>query len=657
VQVDGVWANIAGALPALIWATDAAGVVTFASDAARETLGLTVGVNTTRDAAAIFAGISGQTIRTLSGEATSNSAFTMAGNFAVSMTPSMADDGRVTGMTAVAVRIAGRPATAEATVGGWRLNVTTGDIVASPELYDILGLEGTLTLDRLLACIHDDDRQDFSLNLSRVRTATDAFDMAHRMVRQQTGEIAFVRSRVERIASGGVTVGISGTMTLAARSATERLPLNVDLGLNERLAKAISLADRNGDIVAIIALGPDSFEDVIDDLGFTAADAVMAEIMHRLEDAMRPSDTIVRRYGQHILMVLPDVRVPEQLTALMDRIRRRLRLPFAHRDRGLRITASAGIALHGTDGSDPAVLVQKAFRALHRASAEGKDTFRYYSDEMQTQVEKRLSIDQALRRSIEGHAFRVFYQPIVSFEKRRAIGFEALARWPEHEGDPVSPRDFITVAEESGQIVALGEQILEKALADIVSLGRAYNTRVDVAVNVSARQLQNPGFPGMLRRAIRSSGIDPFWLELELTETALLTDCETSMRVISTVRHQGIGVAIDDFGTGYNSLHHLRTLPLTTLKLDASFVHGIGFDPNSESIVQSIIELAHKCNVRVIAEGVETNKQISALSDYGCDAYQGFAFSPPVSIAHCGTFIADTAAASAPTLRPIFEIS
>jgi diguanylate cyclase (GGDEF)-like protein len=644
-------------LPALIWTTDAAGIVTFCSDATRDTLGLAPGVNAANDAVALFAGIAGQTIRTLSGEATVSNAFTVNGNFAVSMTPTMADDGRVTGMTAVAVRIAGRPAPSEQTVGGWRFHVVSGELAASPELFDILGLEAPLTLDGLIACVHEDDRHDFSVNVARVRSTADSFEMTHRMVRQRTGEIAFVQSRVERIATEGVTVGLAGTMLLAARSATERLPLNVDLGLNDRLTKAISLAERNGDIVAVIALGPDSFEDVIDDLGFTAADAVMTEIMHRLEDAMRPSDTIVRRYGQHVIMVLPDVRVPEQLTALMDRIRRRLRLPFAYRDRGLRITASAGIALHRSDGNNPEALIQKAFRALHRASAESKDSFRYYSGEMQEMVERRLTIDQALRRAIEGNAFRVFYQPIVSFEKGRAIGFEALARWPDHEAEQINPRDFIGVAEESGQIVALGEQILEKALADIVSLGRAYNTRVDVAVNVSARQLQNPGFPGMLRRAIRSSGIDPFWLELELTETALLTDFETSLRVISTIRHQGIGVAIDDFGTGYNSLHHLRTLPLTTLKLDASFVHGIGFDPNAESITQSIIELAHKCNVRVIAEGVETNKQMQALANYGCDAYQGFSFSPPVSIAHCGTFIADHVASAVPTLRPIFEIS
>lgn len=421
--------------------------------------------------------------------------------------------------------------------------------------------------------------------------------------------------------------------------------------LTDRLEMAIARGQRSGDIVTVIALELDQFNDVVDTFGFAIADSIVEELVRRLEETMRPSDTVIRRFAQYVLMVLPDVREPAQVPAVFERLRRLLDAPFLFAGEALRLTLSGGIALLGADANDPESLIESAFRALHRARAAGTDSFRFHSEDMQNAVRLRMVVDQAVRRTTSAGEFELAYQPIVSLRNDRTLGFEALLRPQDYVRSLVGTRDFITAAEENGSIIALDQCVLERALADIGALARARNRRIDLNVNFSARHFGRRDLLSTLKDAIDAADFDPQWLELELTETELLADFEIALRTISDIRDLGVRVAIDDFGTGYNSLLNLRHLAVTTIKVDSSFIHGIGFDPHAEAIVKAIVGLAHELNLTVIAEGVETARQRAFLRAVGCDAFQGFAYSPAVALADCAAFFAEPAIIGGSALR------
>jgi|GEM_PF-6116947 len=489
------------------------------------------------------------------------------------------------------------------------------------------------TVEALELTVGDDALHLPSIALSAVSEAVSrAIDGRRSTVRTAHGKDRLIAS-VAPLLDGAEIVGTIATAVLYDEGADR------DALLTDRLEMAIARGARSGEIVTVVALELDQFNDVVDSFGFAIADSVVEELVRRLEEAMRPSDTVIRRFAQYVLMVLPDVREPAQVPAVFERLRRLLDAPFLFAGEALRLTLSGGIALLGTDANDPETLIECAFRALHRARSEGTDSFRFHSEEMQNSVRMRMIIDQAVRRTTSAGEFDLAYQPIVSLSSGRVIGFEALLRPQDHVRTLIGTRDFISAAEGNGSIIALDQLVLERALADIGALARAKQRRIDLNVNLSARHFSDRRLVSTLAAVIAAADFDPEWLELELTETELLADFETALRTIADIRALGVRVAIDDFGTGYNSLLNLRHLAVSTIKIDTSFIHGIGFDPHAEAIVRAIINLAHELHLSVVAEGVESSIQRSFLRAAGCDAFQGFAFSAGIALADCAAFI------------------
>src|SRR6185312_1001630 len=290
--------------------------------------------------------------------------------------------------------------------------------------------------------------------------------------------------------------------------------------------------------------------------------------------------------------------------------------------------------LYPWDGEDGETLLRSASSALHRSIESGPDGFRYFSDSMHAAVIDRLTLDQDLRLAVDANAFTLYYQPIVDFASGEAVGCEALLRWP-RPGDAVPAGQFVARAEQNGLIDSLGEFAMRTAFAQINNLTSDLKRAIHLGVNVSARQFLDPNFVGRVKLMLEESTVDPRSVELELTESALLKDLEATRTTLRELRGLGVGIAIDDFGTGYNSLYYLKSLPVTTLKIDLCFVADIGSDPNSEAIILSVIALAHRLGLRVVAEGVETDAQHKFLREAGCDAFQGFCFSPAIPLADC----------------------
>ena len=536
----------------------------------------------------------------------------------------------------VAQRLAG--------VGSWRLDYHTRQVTVTPEFESMTGrtFENPTTFDAVFDTIYSEDRARFLAAFEASRSSRMPYDLQHRIIRGD-GILRDVRGRGTFAFEGDDPKSVVGTiLDITDQIALDRIlsqmtyhdsltGLPNEALLRDRLTRAIARAQRAGTMVALLAVEMDRFGDMSDTLGPSVADQFLLEISKRLGEVVRPSDTVARRGGNEFIVILPDIREPSQVSSVLKRLQISLRNPLCALEREMLVTVSVGIAVFPSDGHETEVLLRSGMSAMHRSQEEGPDGFRYYSDPMHEAVISRLSLDQRLRVAIEEHVMDVFYQPIVEIATGALWGFEALLRWPSSSGDQVSPNTFIPLAEDNGLIAALGEHVMRTALADAATLGIAPGSPLRLGVNVSARQFVDPSFPATLKKIIAQSAIDPTILELEITESALIKNMEVTTSNLQQLRQLGIGVAIDDFGTGYNSLFYLKNLPVTSLKIDRTFIHDIGMDQNCEAIILSVIGLGHRLGLRVVAEGVETQAQLDFLREAQCDAYQGFICSPGVS--------------------------
>ena len=536
----------------------------------------------------------------------------------------------------VAQRLAG--------VGSWRLDYLSREVTVTPEFEIMTGrtFEKPTTFDAIFDTIYAEDRARFLAVFEESRATRMPYDLQHRIIRED-GTLRDVRGRGTFAFDGDDPKSVVGTiLDITDQIALDRVlsqmtyhdsltGLPNEALLRDRLTRAIARAQRAGTMVALLAVEMDRFGDISDSLGLSVADQFLLEISKRLGEVVRPSDTVARRGGNEFIVILPDIREPSQVSSVLKRLRVSLRKPLSSEGREMLVTVSVGIAVFPNDGHETEVLLRSGMSAMHRSQEDGPDGFRYYSDNMHDAVITRLSMDQRLRVAIEEHVMDVFYQPIVEMSTGKLWGFEALLRWPGSGDDQMSPKTFIPLAEDNGLIAALGEHVLRTALEDATKLSADAHTRVRLGVNVSARQFVDPTFPSTLKKIISQSGVDPSILELEITESALIKNMEVTTSNLHQVRDLGIGVAIDDFGTGYNSLFYLKNLPVTSLKIDSTFIYDIGMDQNCEAIILSVVGLGHRLGLRVVAEGVETKAQLEFLREAGVDAYQGYLFSPGVS--------------------------
>jgi diguanylate cyclase (GGDEF)-like protein/PAS domain S-box-containing protein len=409
--------------------------------------------------------------------------------------------------------------------------------------------------------------------------------------------------------------------------------------LNDRIGQAIALADRNQDKVAVLFLDMDGFKHINDSLGHPAGDKLLQCISNRLRDCVRAPDTVSRQGGDEFVVLLQGVKQPEDAAVAARRLLNSVAEAYSLGKHNLHITTSIGVSLYPDDGADAETLIKNADTAMYQAKENGRQSYQFFEHEMNVKAVERQSIEEDLRRGLERGEFALHYQPKINLATGAIIGAEALLRWTHPSRGPVSPAQFIPVAEDTGLILPIGAWVLREACMQARAWTDAGLPIGTIAVNVSAIELRNENYLEALFSTLQDAGLDPGALELEVTESVLMKNPDVAASILQRIREKGVRVAIDDFGTGYSSLSYLRKFPLDALKIDQSFVRHMATSPNDTAIVAAIISMGQSLNLRVIAEGVETVEALAFLQDHNCNEAQGYYFSRPVPAAQFATLL------------------
>ena len=408
---------------------------------------------------------------------------------------------------------------------------------------------------------------------------------------------------------------------------------------SDRLEQDIAEAERRGRIVGLILLDLDRFKTINDTLGHGAGDALLQHVARRLVGCVRVDDTVARLGGDEFAVVLADVAHPGDAARVARTILEGFAPPFSVLGRELFMGASLGISLYPLDGREIDILMKNADVAMYRVKESGRSSYQFYEPEMTAEAEQRLALENDLRRAVERGELHVLFQPQEALATGRLEAFEALVRWRHPERGLVSPASFIPLAEENGLIVPIGEWVLEYACACSKGWQDAGLPPIRIAVNVSSRQFLQKNLYTIVERVLNKTGLDPHWLELEITESMLMQDEQSAIDTIRQINRLGVNFSLDDFGTGYSSLSRLKSFPLSTLKIDQSFIADIPNDRFNAAIVRSIISMGHGLGIRVLAEGVENQDQFDFLHDAGCDVIQGFHYGRPLTSEDAGNVL------------------
>jgi diguanylate cyclase (GGDEF)-like protein/PAS domain S-box-containing protein len=400
--------------------------------------------------------------------------------------------------------------------------------------------------------------------------------------------------------------------------------------LSDRLTQAIALAHRSGKKLAVLFLDIDRFKHINDSLGHAIGDRLLQSVAQRLLACVRRSDTVSRQGGDEFVILLPEVAHAGDAAAIADVILLALSTPHHIAKHDLHVTASVGIATYPDDGTDAETLMQNADLAMYDAKDSGRDNWQFFKAEMNKRAVERQLVEVALRHAVDQQEFVLQYQPQMNLGTGAIIGVEALIRWRHPERGLVPPAHFIPIAEECGVIVAIGRWVLREACRQARTWQCAGLPPVRIAINISAVELRAKDFVAGVRAILLETGLDPRFLELELTETFLWQDSKSTLAVLQALKAMGVQLALDDFGTGYSSLSYLRRFPIDTLKIDQSFVRDITTDAGDAGIVSAVISMGKSLHMRVVAEGVETREQLAFLREQRCPEGQGYHFSRPV---------------------------
>jgi len=407
----------------------------------------------------------------------------------------------------------------------------------------------------------------------------------------------------------------------------------------DRLRQAIAGHERSGESLAVMSIDLDRFKTINDSLGHQVGDSILCKVAERLSSTLRAEDTVAHLEGDAFVVILPRLSNEGSAADLAQRLMQAVVPPIeAPGGSGLiHCTVSIGIAYFPRDADNTETLLKNAEAALYEAKRAGRNTFRYYAATLNAAAGRRLKLENALRGALARSELDLHYQPQLDFERSGAIcGFEALLRWNHAELGAVSPAEFIPIAEETGLIVPIGEWTLLQACRQAKQWVETFDANLRMAVNLSARQFSHSRLPQTVAAALKASGLPARNLELEVTESLIMQDIELSARTLRELKAMGITLAVDDFGTGYSSLAYLKRFPLDILKIDKSFVAEITSNPDDAAICSSIIAMAHSLRLKVVAEGVENDRQLGFLSQQHCDRAQGYHFSRPVDAAAAG---------------------
>jgi diguanylate cyclase (GGDEF)-like protein len=541
-----------------------------------------------------------------------------------------------------------------ARIGNWEWIPGEAEMLWSEEVYRIFGLEqrtGVATYEALMRVVHPDDHDAVEKALREVSCESTAMSLDHRIVTASGAERAIHHQAEVGQGPGGVADCIYGTIQditdrtraqekihyLAYYDGPTGLP-NRRM-LSDHLERVLDNARRQNRMAALLFLDLDRFKRINDTLGHGIGDELLRAVASRMIACLRHSDqvgrtsrngaTVSRLGSDEFTAVLTELPSSSAVEIVARRILNALRPPFTLHGHEIVMSASIGIAMFPSDGADASSLLRSADTAMYHAKEAGGETYRFFSESMNDRAVRNLRLESGLRNALDRNQMYVEYQPLIAGGTGRVCGAEALLRWTSPEFGSVSPAEFIPVAEESGLIGELGEWVLRTACAQL-QRWRAAHPDLHIAVNVSSHQVRKPGLSQIVEGALRDSGLDPAHLELEITESALLGNEECVVSTLNDLKDMGVRLALDDFGTGFSSLSHLVHFPIDTLKIDQSFVHDIG-GPQSGVVIAAVLAMAHRLQLSVTAEGVETREQEEFLRSEGCDRFQGYRFSRPLS--------------------------
>lgn len=502
-----------------------------------------------------------------------------------------------------------------------------------------------------LGFVHPDDRRGSETEFRELMSGRRSVARSEvRYLTRNGGSRWFeVNVRITESESGSV-IGCAGTLRditqqreaeqkmrqLAHYDSVTGLPNRI-LAL-DRLDQLLKAARRSGKHVAVLFLDLDHFKKANDTLGHDAGDQLLREASSRLLSDLREQDTVARFGGDEFLILVGDLDDPVDAQPVAEKLLRSFREAFQIHGREFVLTASVGISVAPEDGSTSQDLLRNADIAMYRSKGEGRNTFHYFTPAMNRDVERRQSVEEQLRGALDREEMFLVYQPVVDIRSGAVIGAEALLRWQNSELGSVSPDEFIPIAEQTGQIDAIGKYVLERAVRQAARWRAERDPDFCVSVNVSPQQFRNPRLVDTIAQAISEAGLPARALQVEITESVLLDERSQAASALEDLKASGVGIAMDDFGTGYASLSYLRHFPFDTLKIDRSFVRDITQDPKDAELVIASLSLARNLNLTVLAEGVETSAQLALLGHHGCDLAQGFLFAKPLSAEELNAF-------------------
>jgi diguanylate cyclase (GGDEF)-like protein/PAS domain S-box-containing protein len=530
--------------------------------------------------------------------------------------------------------------------GIFRTTVDGHFLDANPALAHIYGFDSPQEVIRTLRDIGsqlyvEKGRRDEFVQIMRTRGSVTGFES---QIYRKNGDVIWISENARAIFDEeGNPVAYEGTV----EDITERRLYQVRIEhqanydtltglanrslLQDRLQQALLTAASSGRRIAVAFVDLDRFKFINDSLGHHVGDELLKSVAVRLKSCVRECDTVARLGGDEFVLLINGHTGPESVRQLMDRILAAVAQPWVTEHGEFLVSCSIGVALHPDDGEDALTLLKHADTAMYRAKDNGRNNFQFFTRELNALMTEQLELETHLRRALERNQFVLRYQPRVNLATGQVVGAEALLRWRIPQRGTISPGRFIALAEETGLIVPIGKWVLQTACAQNKAWQDAGIAPIVVSVNVSARQFRQESLVQTVAEVLQSTGLEPRYLELELTESMVMHDAPQLVAMLDELKELGVKIAVDDFGTGYSSLSYLKRFPVDRLKVDRSFVEHMTTEADDATIVRAIIALGHNLGLKVVAEGVETPQQARALRAYQCDEAQGFLFARAIS--------------------------
>ena len=517
---------------------------------------------------------------------------------------------------------------------------------ANPALAHIYGFDSPQELIASLRDIRnqlyvDPERRDEFMRIVKTRRSVVGFES---QVYRKNGDVIWISENARAVTDeSGRVVSYEGTVEditdrkLYQARIEQQANYDTLTGLanrsllHDRLHQSILTAATYGTQLAVVFVDLDRFKFINDSLGHHVGDELLKTMARRFSSCVRECDTVARHGGDEFVLLINGRSGPDPVRNIVERMLALVAQPWVIEQGEFHVTCSIGVALFPEDGNDPQELLKHADSAMYRAKESGRNTFQFFTRELNALMTERLELESKLRRALERRQFQLFYQPRIDLASGRIVGAEALLRWNIPRIGTILPERFIPLAEETGLIAPIGRWVLQTAAAQNKAWQDAGLPPIVVSVNVSARQFRADNLERTVAEALRSSGLEARYLEIELTESVVMHDAPQLGTMLDELKQIGVHVAIDDFGTGYSSLTYLKRFPVDRLKVDRSFVENLATDTDDATIVRTIINLGHNFGLKVVAEGVEDLDQIDFLRRHHCDEVQGYYFSRPVS--------------------------